>query len=87
MKAPMQSRSDRALPTLVVENLRTHFFTRAGVVKAVDGVGFTVQAGVRSWLNEAVKTSAASGAMRGALPSWLLMAGLGCTGVALLLLL
>ncbi|HSD54921.1 MAG TPA: ABC transporter ATP-binding protein [Burkholderiales bacterium] len=32
-------------PTLKVENLRTHFFTRHGVVKAVDGVGFEVRAG------------------------------------------
>ncbi|MEO3435169.1 ABC transporter ATP-binding protein [Inquilinus sp. CAU 1745] len=31
--------------TLAVENLRTHFFTRAGVVKAVDGVSFTVGRG------------------------------------------
>ena len=33
------------VPTLAVENLKTHFFTRAGVVKAVDGVDFTVGAG------------------------------------------
>jgi peptide/nickel transport system ATP-binding protein len=32
-------------PTLVVEDLRTHFFTRAGVVKAVDGVSFSVGRG------------------------------------------
>ncbi|MBI5031654.1 MAG: ABC transporter ATP-binding protein [Chloroflexi bacterium] len=32
-------------PLLSVENLKTHFFTRAGVVKAVDGVSFTVQRG------------------------------------------
>jgi peptide/nickel transport system ATP-binding protein len=32
-------------PTLSVENLRTHFFTRAGVVKAVDGVSFSVGRG------------------------------------------
>jgi len=32
-------------PTLVVENLKTHFFTRAGTVKAVDGVSFSVQPG------------------------------------------
>ena len=32
-------------PTLVVEGLKTHFFTRAGVLKAVDGVDFTVEAG------------------------------------------
>jgi peptide/nickel transport system ATP-binding protein len=31
--------------TLQVENLRTHFFTRQGVVKAVDGVSFEVRAG------------------------------------------
>ena len=32
-------------PTLEVRNLRTHFFTRAGVVKAVDDVSFTVDRG------------------------------------------
>ena len=32
-------------PTLQVESLRTHFFTRAGVVKAVDDVSFTVEKG------------------------------------------
>ena len=32
---------------LTVENLRTHFFTSAGVVKAVDGVGFSVNRGGR----------------------------------------
>jgi peptide/nickel transport system ATP-binding protein len=32
-------------PTLEVRELRTHFFTRGGVVKAVDGVSFTVRAG------------------------------------------
>jgi peptide/nickel transport system ATP-binding protein len=32
-------------PTLRVENLRTHFFTRQGVVKAVDGVSFDVHPG------------------------------------------
>jgi peptide/nickel transport system ATP-binding protein len=31
--------------TLVVEDLKTHFFTRAGVVKAVDGVSFEVKPG------------------------------------------
>ncbi|GJG97397.1 ABC transporter ATP-binding protein [Cupriavidus pauculus] len=32
-------------PTLVVENLKTQFFTRAGVAKAVDDVSFTVGRG------------------------------------------
>ncbi len=32
-------------PTLQVENLRTHFFTKAGVIKAVDDVSFTVDRG------------------------------------------
>lgn len=31
--------------TLEVKDLKTHFFTRHGVVKAVDGVSFSVQAG------------------------------------------
>jgi len=33
------------MAVLAVENLRTHFFTRNGVVKAVDGVGFSVAPG------------------------------------------
>ena len=32
-------------PTLQVDQLKTHFFTKAGVVKAVDGVSFDVGAG------------------------------------------
>jgi peptide/nickel transport system ATP-binding protein len=32
-------------PTLVVENLKTYFFTKSGVVKAVDGASFTVKRG------------------------------------------
>jgi peptide/nickel transport system ATP-binding protein len=32
-------------PILEVRNLKTHFFTKAGVVKAVDDVSFTVHAG------------------------------------------
>jgi len=32
-------------PVLIVEGLRTHFFTRAGVVKAVDDVSFSVGRG------------------------------------------
>ena len=37
--------SKTAAPTLRVEDLRTHFFTRQGVVKAVDGVSFEVPRG------------------------------------------
>jgi peptide/nickel transport system ATP-binding protein len=33
------------MSVLVVAGLRTHFFTRAGVVKAVDGVDFTLERG------------------------------------------
>src|SRR5687768_9661086 len=33
------------MPVLAVENLKTHFFTKAGVVKAVDDVSFAVHAG------------------------------------------
>ena len=33
------------LHTLAVEHLKTHFFTRAGVVKAVDDVSFTLPRG------------------------------------------
>src|SRR2546428_9833066 len=32
-------------PLLVVEDLKTHFFTRRGITKAVDGVSFTLRAG------------------------------------------
>jgi len=32
-------------PVLQVNNLKTHFFTRSGIVKAVDGVNFTLNAG------------------------------------------
>ena len=32
-------------PTLVVENLKTQFFSRAGIIKAVDDVSFSVQPG------------------------------------------
>jgi peptide/nickel transport system ATP-binding protein len=34
-----------AVTVLVVENLKTHFFTRAGVIKAVDGVSFEIARG------------------------------------------
>lgn len=33
------------MPVLTVENLKTHFFTKAGVVKAVDDVSFAVDPG------------------------------------------
>ena len=33
------------MPVLAVENLKTYFFTKAGVVKAVDDVSFSVDAG------------------------------------------
>ncbi|MGL4242459.1 MAG: ATP-binding cassette domain-containing protein, partial [Beijerinckiaceae bacterium] len=33
------------LSVLSVSNLKTHFFTRAGVVKSVDGVSFEVSRG------------------------------------------
>ena len=32
--------SNRTVPTLEVEDLKTYFFTEAGVAKAVDGVSF-----------------------------------------------
>ncbi len=35
----------RAAPVLEVDNLQTHFFTSAGVIRAVDGVSYTVDAG------------------------------------------
>src|ERR1700745_3722130 len=38
------------MPLLEVENLRTSFYTRAGVVRAVDGVSFTVDAGETLWI-------------------------------------
>jgi oligopeptide transport system ATP-binding protein len=33
------------MPLLEVDNLHTHFFTREGVVRAVDGISFSVEAG------------------------------------------
>ena len=33
------------IPTLAVQQLRTHFFTKSGIVKAVDGVDFSVMPG------------------------------------------
>ena len=37
-----------ASPLLEVTDLATHFLTRAGLVRAVDGVSFTLRA-ARSW--------------------------------------
>jgi len=46
MTAPAAAAEPLARPaTLEVADLRTHFFTKAGVVKAVDGVSFAVAAG------------------------------------------
>ena len=33
------------MPTLQVEDLKTHFFTKGGVAKAVDGVSFSIHKG------------------------------------------
>ncbi len=41
----VRARGDHPAPLLEVEGLRTHFFTRAGIVKAVDDVSFTVGRG------------------------------------------
>ena len=35
-------------PLLEIDNLQTHFFTAAGVVRAVDGVSYAVRSGERS---------------------------------------
>jgi len=47
MSAPGEGRNNGASgpPLLEVDGLRTHFFTRAGIVKAVDDVSFVVRRG------------------------------------------
>jgi peptide/nickel transport system ATP-binding protein len=43
--SPINARYSLAVHTLEVQDLRTHFFTRAGVVRAVVGVSFSVRPG------------------------------------------
>ncbi|MDT8261780.1 ABC transporter ATP-binding protein, partial [Roseomonas sp. DSM 102946] len=45
MSAAIQVPATSAAATLEVRDLQTHFFTRAGVIKAVDGVSFSVGRG------------------------------------------
>jgi oligopeptide/dipeptide ABC transporter ATP-binding protein len=45
MEERSECKRDRAQPLLEVKDLRTYFFTDDGVVKAVDGVSFSVQKG------------------------------------------
>ena len=42
---PSPGRHDSTKPLLAVEELKTYFFTRDGVVRAVDGVSFSVERG------------------------------------------
>ena len=45
LQSPPAAAAPASEPLLAVEGLRTFFFTRAGVVKAVDGISFCVEAG------------------------------------------
>ena len=42
---PVAAPAAANVPTLEVRNLRTHFFTRAGTLPAVDDVSFEVRQG------------------------------------------
>jgi oligopeptide/dipeptide ABC transporter ATP-binding protein len=44
-RAPAEPGAGSATPLLEIDNLQTHFFTGAGVVRAVDGVSYEVRAG------------------------------------------
>src|SRR5438552_11600214 len=44
-RAPAEPAAAPAKPLLEIDNLQTHFFTAAGVVRAVDGVSYEVRAG------------------------------------------
>jgi oligopeptide/dipeptide ABC transporter ATP-binding protein len=39
-----------AAPVLEIDDLRTHFFTQLGVIRAVDGVSYAVRAGETLWV-------------------------------------
>ncbi len=45
VKAPDDPDVEQGVPLLEIDDLRTHFFTQAGVVRAVDGVSYAVRAG------------------------------------------
>jgi peptide/nickel transport system ATP-binding protein len=45
LQSPPAAAAVASEPVFAVDGLRTFFFTRAGVVKAVDGIGFSVQEG------------------------------------------
>src|SRR5689334_6426299 len=43
--APLTNAATTTAPLLAIEDLRTYFFTRDGVVRAVDGVSYSVRTG------------------------------------------